>query len=649
MKILFLDTYYDAAWRSLVQGTDEQTRGSYAGLLSGLLAQGFGTADFYSRGLSRLGWNALDTVVNCLPLQEAWAREHGLAAHAPWWPPARRKWCLAVALEQVRAARPDVLYVHDVYFPSQRWLAAIRNDVRCIVGQMGYALDKRLDISHYDLILSSIPTVVEEVRSRGGDARYFRLAFETTMLERIGPQRRETAASFVGTLSAPHGVHGKGTALLEYLACRVPLSVWGQGADALESSSPIRGVFRGPAWGRRAYEILASSKIVVNRHASWAGPDANNMRLFEATGMGALLLTDEKRNLPAIFERGTEVVAYRSKYECAELVQYYLQNESERSGIAERGQARTLRDHTYTVRAGELNEILGGLVHSASPHARRQTFSTGDHDDLGAMSFVSSVTTVAARVVGDGAIKDTGRHLVRWIRRRAARLRKKLASRQLLPSDGWRNSAIPLRQRELVDVQLINFYQGRPVPPFEVLIKALSRVNASNILEVGCASAYNFEVIQHAHHRGVSYAGTDLSLSLLAEGRREYSNLPLFCADATRLPLGNGSYETVLSGCVLLHVPDWKAAVAESNRVAAHAVVFHRTPVLDSGPSTEFEKLAYGIPVREWAFSVSEFESALAANGLIIVDRLEVGIHRIPSVRIPVRDVTYVCVKERAI
>ena len=60
-----------------------------------------------------------------------------------------------------------------------------------------------------------------------------------------------------------------------------------------------------------------------------------------------------------MFERGKEVVAYRSPEECAELVQYYLEHEDEREAIARAGQQRTLREHTYHHRMRELVEIVG--------------------------------------------------------------------------------------------------------------------------------------------------------------------------------------------------------------------------------------------------------------------------------------------------
>jgi spore maturation protein CgeB len=82
------------------------------------------------------------------------------------------------------------------------------------------------------------------------------------------------------------------------------------------------------------------------------------MRLFEATGVGAMLLTDRKDNLHELFEIGKEVVTYSSKEEAAELVRHYLDHPQEAEKIAKAGQARTLREHTYKARMVELTSIL---------------------------------------------------------------------------------------------------------------------------------------------------------------------------------------------------------------------------------------------------------------------------------------------------
>jgi spore maturation protein CgeB len=82
------------------------------------------------------------------------------------------------------------------------------------------------------------------------------------------------------------------------------------------------------------------------------------LRLYEATGMGALLLTDWKDDLGDIFETDREVVTYRSPEECAEKARYYLDHPDERAAIAEAGQRRTLRDHTWLKRMEEFVGIV---------------------------------------------------------------------------------------------------------------------------------------------------------------------------------------------------------------------------------------------------------------------------------------------------
>jgi spore maturation protein CgeB len=105
------------------------------------------------------------------------------------------------------------------------------------------------------------------------------------------------------------------------------------------------------------FQILSESKITLNHHGDVA-PYANNMRLFEATGMGTLLITDWKLNLTEMFEPGREVVTYHTFEECAERIVYYLEHEKERDEIAKAGQQRTLREHTYYHRVQELVDLV---------------------------------------------------------------------------------------------------------------------------------------------------------------------------------------------------------------------------------------------------------------------------------------------------
>ena len=127
-------------------------------------------------------------------------------------------------------------------------------------------------------------------------------------------------------------------------------------------NSKLQDSYHGEAGGIEMYNILSNANIAINHHINVAGKYANNMRLFEATGTGALLITDYKDNLNTLFEVGKEVIDYKTVEECKELIIYYLEHEDERKGIANAGQKRTLQEHTYYHRMKELIDIIAPLL-----------------------------------------------------------------------------------------------------------------------------------------------------------------------------------------------------------------------------------------------------------------------------------------------
>ena len=85
------------------------------------------------------------------------------------------------------------------------------------------------------------------------------------------------------------------------------------------------------------------------------------MRLFEATGIGAFLLTDFKDNLHTLFEPGRDVAVWRSVDDCLAAIDRHLADASGRSAIASAGQERTMAQHTYRRRALEMLAMIGDL------------------------------------------------------------------------------------------------------------------------------------------------------------------------------------------------------------------------------------------------------------------------------------------------
>ena len=138
------------------------------------------------------------------------------------------------------------------------------------------------------------------------------------------------------------------------------VALFGNPPRALPASSPLHRCFRGEVWGADMYQALRRSKITLNSHIDMAGREAGNMRLFEATGVGAFLLTDFKDNLHTLFAPEHEVAAWRSVDECLAAIDRYLADEGARSAIAKAGQARTMAQHTYRHRVAEILALVDG-------------------------------------------------------------------------------------------------------------------------------------------------------------------------------------------------------------------------------------------------------------------------------------------------
>ncbi|PDT18306.1 hypothetical protein CO670_02550 [Rhizobium sp. J15] len=371
MRIVIFDTYYRQFLSRHYAANPALALESFDDQRCSLLSQFFGTSDFYSHHLNDLGWEAHDLIGNCVPLQMAWARENDFPIRefslkiphrffrVPLVGPllSSMPGLLDVAIAQIRKLKPDVLYCQDLSFFPSRVLKELKRDTRLIVGQIASPLPPTDFLSGYDLILTSFPHFVDRIRGLGIKSEYFRIAFERRVLNALGAVEKDIDISFVGGIS-PH--HKNAIPILEHLARTTKIAFFGYGAKNLPQDSPILAAHRGEVWGLDMYRALARSRITINRHIAVAENYANNMRLYEATGVGSLLLTDSKSNLGDLFVEGQEVVPYSDARDAVEKINKLLQEPNEISRIAAAGQRRTLAEHTYEHR---MHELIGILEH----------------------------------------------------------------------------------------------------------------------------------------------------------------------------------------------------------------------------------------------------------------------------------------------
>ena len=391
MRILILNADYPRFLDWFYARRPELKTATYAAQMTARNDSLFGVADFYSRNFIALGHSAAEIHVNNPWMQSVWAREHGLAiefaapsagggrtipgwlqrAVAPFKPmlrPLARKVGFSprldpaaetILLAQIEAFQPDLILNQDAFYVDTALMRRIKGIGKPILlGQVGIAPSRGEDWTVYDLMLSQLAATVELFRRASVRAEVNHLAFEPAVLDALpATPAQDIDISFVGTVSPDHQQR---IAVLEAVAARYRLALFGNLPRALPASSPLHRCFRGEVWGADMYQALRRSKITLNSHIDMAGREAGNMRLFEATGVGTFLLTDFKDNLHTLFAPEREVVAWRSIEECLTVIDRYLADDGARSAIANAGQTKTMARHTYRHRAAEILALLDG-------------------------------------------------------------------------------------------------------------------------------------------------------------------------------------------------------------------------------------------------------------------------------------------------
>lgn len=186
-------------------------------------------------------------------------------------------------------------------------------------------------------------------------------------------------------------------------------------------------------------------------------------------------------------------------------------------------------------------------------------------------------------------------------------------------SQAWKSKSLPPRQWRLVESQLVEFRNGSPCQEFLTFLKAIDACCDApanyplSLLEIGCSSGYYGHVLK-SKFPDINYTGVDYSESFINFGKLKYPDFDLRVGDTTNLIFKDQKFDIVVSGCVLLHVYDWKLGVQEACRVASNFVIFHRTPVT-SRNTTLFKKRGYLKQMFEWAFNEQEFISTVNLSG----------------------------------
>jgi len=288
------------------------------------------------------------------PMQRAWARENGLGSSAG---------LDQILLAQIEEHRTEIFYNLDPMKFDNAFLKRLPGCVRRTIAWRAAPSAGGAFLDH-DLIVNNFPGLLAGYRAQGARAEYFAPGHDPVMDPYAARTERPIDVLFVGGFSRHHRRRAEALRRVAGLGGRfnivfcLDLSRFTRLAETpLGLAGPlrrhrrppeIRAVARPPVFGLDLYETIGSAKLVFNAAVDMAGSDRGNMRVWEAMGCGAALVSDAGR-YPEGMVAGDTFLDYGNDQEMIGAIEMLLQRTGERKAMAGRAHAEISTRYSKSV------------------------------------------------------------------------------------------------------------------------------------------------------------------------------------------------------------------------------------------------------------------------------------------------------------
>ncbi len=393
-NLLAITSVYPGSLEYFYRRNSEIKSSSYEDNLNLFLNESTDFAGSYFRNFNKIGIAANYIIGNDITLLNKWKKENASMSLKNY----------EIFLRQLEILKPDVLWLEDINSLSKEWIELVKvrfKSIRLIIAYhcspWNYEILNKLRC--VDFVVTCTPGLKLSLEKEGIKSYLVYHGFDPDILSRLITTFRKEPKNIVfsGSLFTGGELHNARINLIDQiLKANLGLELFVNleninkikvkqvlyflsrlfhmlKMDGIIGRIPVLGYStepvkqysertikssKPPRFGIEMFELLHNSRMVLNIHLGMAGEYAGNMRLFEATGTGSCLLTDNKKNIGDLFEVGKEIVVYESTQDCIEKIKWFLDHEEERRKIAASGQMRTLSDHTVENRCRQISKIV---------------------------------------------------------------------------------------------------------------------------------------------------------------------------------------------------------------------------------------------------------------------------------------------------
>ena len=356
MRFLQIHHFYEAYLDEFYARRPNLHQSSYADQMREILDDGFSNAHIITPYLNKLGVQTQFVVANALPTQAKWMSENGfqhLDAH---------HWMHQIAKHQVDAFKPDILYLsHPIEF-DERFIQQLSWKPRFIMGFRAAPIPPGCNFSSFDLMLSTMPSLLDQCKGLGvSHVEFYRPGFPNLVLEQLGEVQQEVDVAFSGQWTSQHEHRNHIiTEVARYHEAhpeQFSLKLYIANIGNLPLPDAVVRINHGARWALDMYRALRSARMNINAMIGLGGGCAN-MRLFEATGVGSMVLQEDRYDVEEFFQRDSELVTFETSDELLEKIIDYRNSPEKRKAVAEAGQSRCLRDHSMEVRVQQFIDCV---------------------------------------------------------------------------------------------------------------------------------------------------------------------------------------------------------------------------------------------------------------------------------------------------
>lgn len=273
----------------------------------------------------------------------------------------------AALLDKIQAFRPDVIFcvlMHYEIWMETLDLIRARTPIRVINwgtdDSWKFMQASRFFARHVDWHVTTDLAATEEASVLGLDNVVVSqwAASDDNLAPPLPAAECEYDVSFVGNL------YGERAALIAALRdAGIAVTCFGHGSEqGVVVADEIPGIYR------RSRISLNFSGAGDKPLVGAPSPRQIKARVFEVTGAGGFLLTEDADGLDRHFRPGEEIAVFRSTSDLVDRVRYYLANPDARDRVARAGQRRTAEQHTYVRRFEDILQKTQSRLRPPNPN-----------------------------------------------------------------------------------------------------------------------------------------------------------------------------------------------------------------------------------------------------------------------------------------